>query len=163
MKKMEFYTLTIKTPQGKLISMSDFKGKIVLIVNTATQCGLTPQFDGLEKLHETYKEKGLVVIGTPCNQFGEQEPLSNEAMSETCRINHGVTFQLTEKIEVNGQNTHPLFRFLKAQMRTWLGSKIKWNFTKFLIDQNGKPIKRFAPTTKPEKIEKYIIKYLRNS
>jgi len=159
---MEFYTLTIKTPQGKLISMSDFKGKIVLIVNTATQCGLTPQFDGLEKLHETYKDKGLVVIGTPCNQFGGQEPLSNEVMSETCRINHGVTFQLTEKIEVNGENTHPLFRFLKGKLSTWLGSKIKWNFTKFLIDQNGKPVKRFSPTTKPEKIEKYIVQYLKN-
>lgn len=160
---MEFYTLTIKTPQGELISMKDFKGKIVLIVNTATQCGLTPQFDGLEKLHQAYKEKGLVVIGTPCNQFGGQEPLSNDVMSETCRINYGVTFQLTEKIEVNGKNTHPLFRFLKSQFSTWLGSKIKWNFTKFLIDQNGKPIKRFGPTTKPDKIEKYIAKHLKES
>ena len=98
----------------------------------------------------------MVVLGAPCNQFGGQEPLSNETMSETCRINHGVTFQLTEKIDVNGSNTHPLFVYLKRKLGSWLGSKIKWNFTKFLIDQNGKPFKRFAPTTKPETIEKYI-------
>lgn len=157
---MNFYTQEIKTPQGTTIKMSDFKGKIVLIVNTATQCGLTPQFDGLEKLHQTYKGKGLVVLGAPCNQFGGQEPLSNETMSETCRINHGVTFQLTEKIDVNGSNTHPLFVYLKKYLSTWLGSKIKWNFAKFLVDQNGKPAKRFSPTTKPEKIEKYIQKLL---
>lgn len=153
---MAFYTQEINTPNGETIKMNDFKGKVVLIVNTATQCGLTPQFDGLEKLHQTYKDQGLVVLGAPCNQFGGQEPLSNETMSETCRINHGVTFQLTEKIDVNGSNTHPLFIYLKRKLGSWLGSKIKWNFTKFLIDQNGKPFKRFAPTTKPETIEKYI-------
>ena len=153
---MAFYTQEINTPNGETIKMNDFKGKVVLIVNTATQCGLTPQFDGLEKLHQTYKDQGLVVLGAPCNQFGGQEPLSNETMSETCRINHGVTFQLTEKIDVNGSNTHPLFVYLKRKLGSWLGSKIKWNFTKFLIDQNGKPFKRFAPTTKPETIEEYI-------
>ena len=153
---MAFYTQEINTPNGETIKMNDFKGKVVLIVNTATQCGLTPQFDGLEKLHQTYKDQGLVVLGAPCNQFGGQEPLSNETMSETCRINHGVTFQLTEKIDVNGSNTHPLFVYLKRKLGSWLGSKIKWNFTKFLIEQNGKPFKRFAPTTKPETIEKYI-------
>lgn len=153
---MEFYSLNIDTPQGKSISMRDFEGKAVLIVNTATQCGLTPQFDGLEALHQKYKDKGLIVLGAPCNQFGGQEPLSNDEMSETCRINHGVTFQLTEKIDVNGSNTHPLFVFLKRKLGGWFGSKIKWNFTKFLIDPSGKPIKRFGPTTKPESIEKYI-------
>ena len=153
---MAFYTQEINTPNGETIKMNDFKGKVVLIVNTATQCGLTPQFDGLEKLHQTCKDQGLVVLGALCNQFGGQEPLSNETMSETCRINHGVTFQLTEKIDVNGSNTHPLFVYLKRKLGSWLGSKIKWNFTKFLIDQNGKPFKRFAPTTKPETIEKYI-------
>jgi glutathione peroxidase len=160
---MDFYSLTINKPQGDPISMQDFKGKVVLIVNTATQCGLTPQFDGLEKLHQTYKDRGLVVIGTPCNQFGGQEPLTNESMSESCRINHGVTFQLTEKIEVNGSNTHPLFGYLKGQLSAWLGRKIKWNFTKFLVDQNGKPVKRFGPTTKPEKMEAYIAKLLASS
>ncbi len=153
---MEFYSLTIKTPSGETLAMKDFKGKVVLIVNTATQCGLTPQFDGLEQLHLAYKDKGLVVLGTPCNQFGGQEPLSNDEMAETCRINHGVTFRLTEKIDVNGAHTHPLFQYLKDQLGGWFGSKIKWNFTKFLIDQNGTPIKRFGPTTKPEKIESYI-------
>ena len=153
---MDFYTQEINTPNGETIKMNDFKGKVVLVVNTATQCGLTPQFDGLEKLHQKYKDQGLVVLGTPCNQFGGQEPLSNESMSETCRINHGVTFQLTEKIDVNGDNTHPLFAYLKGKLGTLLGKNIKWNFAKFLIDQDGNPVKRFSPTTKPEKIEKYI-------
>jgi len=153
---MDFYTQEINTPQGTTIKMNDFKGKVVLIVNTATQCGLTPQFDGLEKLHQAYKDKNLVILGTPCNQFGGQEPLSNETMSETCRINHGVTFQLTEKIDVNGSKTHPLYIYLKSKLGTILGKSIKWNFAKFLIDQSGNPVKRFSPTTKPEKIEKYI-------
>ena len=153
---MDFYTQEINTPNGETIKMNDFKGKVVLVVNTATQCGLTPQFDGLEKLHQKYKDQGLVVLGTPCNQFGGQEPLSNESMSETCRINHGVTFQLTEKIDVNGDNTHPLFAYLKGKLGTLLGKNIKWNFAKFLIDQDGNPVKRFSPTTRPEKIEKYI-------
>lgn len=160
---MEFYSLAINQPNGDPISMQDFQGKVVLIVNTATKCGLTPQFDGLEKLHQAYKDKGLVVIGTPCNQFGGQEPLSNESMSESCRINHGVTFQLTEKNDVNGSNTHPLFGYLKSKLSTWLGRKIKWNFTKFLVDRNGKPVKRFGPTTKPEKMEAYIAKLLSES
>lgn len=157
---MDFYSLKINTPTGDTISMNDFKDKVVLIVNTATQCGLTPQFEGLENLHQKYKDKGLVIIGTPCNQFGGQEPLSNDEMTEVCQINHGVTFQLTEKIEVNGENTHPLFKYLKKHLGSWLGSRIKWNFTKFLITKDGKPFKRYAPTTKPEKLEKDIIKLL---
>jgi len=157
---MEFYELSAKTPQGKTLNMSDYKGKSVLIVNTATKCGLTPQFEGLEKLHQTYKDKGLVVLGFPCNQFGGQEPLSNEEMTQSCQINHGVTFQLTEKVEVNGDNTHDVFNFLKKNLGGLLGSKIKWNFTKFLIDGHGNPIKRFAPTTKPAKIEKTILKLI---
>ena len=160
---MEFYSLEINTPQGEKLSMSNFKGKVVLIVNTATQCGLTPQFDGLEKLHLAYKDQGLVILGAPCNQFGSQEPLTNDAMTETCRINHGVTFQLTEKIDVNGENTHPLFIYLKGKLGSWLGRKIKWNFTKFLIDQNGKPVKRFSPTTKPASIEEHIKTLLKQS
>ena len=153
---MEFYSLDINTPAGKTLSMKDYEGKVVLIVNTATQCGLTPQFEGLEDLHQKYKDEGLVVLGAPCNQFGGQEPLKNEEMSETCRINHGVTFQLTEKIKVNGPNTHPLFAYLKNELGSLLGKNIKWNFAKFLIDRNGKPYKRYAPTTKPAKIEKDI-------
>src|SRR5580658_6155493 len=149
----EFYTLSAKTPQGRPLSMTDYRGKVVLVVNTATQCGLTPQFEGLERLHEKYKDKGLVVLGFPCNQFGHQEPLANEVMEETCKINHGVTFPLFQKIEVNGRGTHPLFVYLKKQLGGLFGSRIKWNFTKFLIDSEGKPVKRFSPVTKPEAIE----------
>jgi len=157
---MNFYSLDINTPAGKKLSMQDNKGKVVLIVNTATKCMLAPQFDSLEKLHLTYKDQGLVIIGTPCNQFGNQEPLKNEEMAESCKINHGVTFQLTEKIDVNGSDTHHLFTYLKGELGSLLGSKIKWNFTKFLIDRDGKPYKRYAPTTKPSKIEADIKKLL---
>lgn len=149
---MEFYNLHVKTPQGKTLNMSDFEGKVVLIVNTATKCGLAPQFDGLESLHEKYKDKGLIVLGFPCNQFANQEPETNDTVEESCRINFGVTFQLTEKVDVNGSNTHPIFKFLKDNLGGWFGKKIKWNFTKFIIDKNGQPYKRYAPTTKPEKL-----------
>jgi glutathione peroxidase len=159
---MEFYDLSVNTPQGKELKMSDFKGKPVLIINTATKCGLAPQFDGLEALHEKYKDQGLVVLGFPCNQFRDQEPETNNTMEESCRINHGVTFQLTEKIEVNGPDTHPIFAYLKNELHGFLSNKIKWNFTKFLVTSEGKPYKRYAPTTKPRKIEKDIQKLLSN-
>jgi len=136
--------------------MSSFKGKVVLVVNTATQCGFTPQFEGLEKLYRTYKDQGLVVLGFPCNQFGSQEPVSNEEMAATCKINYGVSFPLFEKIEVNGENAHPLFKYLKSKLGGLFGRRIKWNFTKFLIDPTGRPVKRFSPVTKPEAIEPYI-------
>ena len=152
----EFYQLSANTPQGQPVDMSAYKGKVVLVVNTATQCGLTPQFAGLERLYQDYKDKGLVVLGFPCNQFGSQEPLSNETMEETCKINHGVTFPLFEKIEVNGKNTHPVFQYLKSKLGGLFGSRIKWNFTKFLLDADGRPIKRFAPVTKPGAIESHI-------
>ena len=151
-----FYQLSANTPQGQPVPLSVYQGKVVLVVNTATQCGLTPQFEGLEKLYETYKDKGLVILGFPCNQFGGQEPLTNETMEATCKINHGVTFPLLEKIEVNGPNTHPVFKYLKSKLGGLFGRRIKWNFTKFLIDANGKPVKRFSPVTKPEAIESYI-------
>jgi len=151
-----FYQLTANNPQGCPIDMSAYQGKVVLVVNTATQCGLTPQFDGLEKLYQDYKDKGLMILGFPCNQFGSQEPLGNDVMEETCKINHGVTFPLFEKIEVNGPHTHPVFKYLKMKLGGLFGRRIKWNFTKFLIDRNGRPVKRFAPTTKPAGIEPYI-------
>ena len=157
---MNFYDLKVNTPQGSELNMSDFKGKTVLIVNTATQCGLTPQFEGLEELHQSYKDKGLVVLGFPCNQFGSQEPLTNDTMTESCQINHGVTFQLTEKVDVNGKETTEVFKFLKKQLGGFFSSKIKWNFTKFLISPEGKPLKRYSPITKPVKIEKDIVKEL---
>lgn len=155
-----FYSLTAKTPLGKEIRMSDFKGKLVLIVNTATKCGLAPQFEGLEYLHEKYRDQGLVVLGFPCNQFMGQEPETNETLEQVCKINHGVTFQLTEKCDVNGSNTHPIFNYLKSQLGGFFGSKIKWNFTKFLIGKDGRPYKRYAPIIKPEAIEKDIQKLL---
>lgn len=158
---MNFYNLQVNKPKGEAIEMSDFQGKTVLIVNTATKCGLTPQFDELESLHQKYKDRGLVVLGFPCNQFAGQEPETNETIVEVCKINHGVTFQLTEKIDVNGKNTHPLFEYLKKALPGSFGSRIKWNFTKFLIDPDGKPVKRFAPTTKPSNIEKDIVQMIR--
>lgn len=157
---MTFYDLEVKTPKGETLSMSDFKGKPVLVVNTATKCGLAPQFMGLEKLHNDFKNRGLIVIGFPCNQFAGQEPETNESVEETCEANFGVTFQLTEKIDVNGANTHPIFKYLKSQLGGFLGSRIKWNFTKFLISPEGKPLKRYSPTTKPEDIEKDIERLL---
>jgi glutathione peroxidase len=157
----EFYQLTANTPQGKPVPMSDYKGKVVLVVNTATQCGLTPQFEGLEKLYQSYKDKGLVILGFPCNQFGGQEPLSNDTMEQTCKINHGVTFPLFEKTDVNGPQTNPVFKYLKSKLGGFFGSRIKWNFTKFLLDANGKPVKRFSPVTRPDSIEPEIKKLLK--
>ena len=112
----EFYQLTANNPQGQPVNMSAYKDKVVLVVNTATQCGLTPQFEGLEKLYQDYKGKGLVILGFPCNQFGSQEPLGNDVMEETCKVNHGVTFPLFEKIEVNGPGAHPVFQYLKSKL-----------------------------------------------
>jgi glutathione peroxidase len=153
---MNFHSLDIKKPNGEIIKMADYKGKAVLIVNTATKCGLTPQFKELEALHQKYKDSGLVILGMPCNQFLGQEPLKNENMEEVCRTNHGVTFQLTQKIDVNGFNTHPIFKFLKSNLPGTLMKRIKWNFEKFLINAEGVPIKRYAPRTLPMAMEKDI-------
>jgi glutathione peroxidase len=156
----EFYQLSANTPRGQLVSMSRYEGKVVLVVNTATQCGLTPQFKGLEHLYQQYKDKGLVILGFPCNQFANQEPLTNEQMEQTCELNFGVTFPLFEKTDVNGSHTHPVFKLLKRSLGGLFGSRIKWNFTKFLLAQDGRPVKRFSPVTKPEAIEPYIRKLL---
>lgn len=153
---MEFYDLTVNAPDGNLLKMSDFKGKVVLIVNTATKCGLAPQFTELEQLHQTHKDRGLVIIGFPCNQFARQEPETNATIEDHCQTNFGVSFQLTEIIKVNGKNTHPVFRYLKHELGGFLIPMIKWNFTKFLIDANGVPYKRYSPTTRPEKLKKDI-------
>lgn len=158
--KNTFYQFKAISLQGKEISMDEFKGKTVLVVNTASKCGLTPQFEGLEALNQKYKDKGLVILGFPCNQFGNQEPGDEQSISEGCVINYGVSFQMFSKVDVNGENAHPIYKYLKKQLPGFLGSRIKWNFTKFLIDPTGKPIKRFSPTTKPEKIEKYLEKQL---
>ena len=153
---MDFYNLEAKKISGETVSMSDYKGKTIIIVNTASKCGFTPQFEGLEKLYEKYKDQGLVILGFPCNQFGKQEPGVGEEIQEFCQINYGVTFPIFDKINVNGSDTHPIFKYLKSNLGGFLGSSIKWNFTKFVIDKNGKPIKRFGPTTKPEDMESFI-------
>lgn len=153
------YDISLKDSYGKELSLADFKGNVLLLVNTATKCGLAPQFKELEKLHQDYKDKGLVVIGFPSDTFA-QEPESNESMAEACEVNFGVTFMLSEKIDVNGPNTHPVFSYLKEHSNSALGKDIKWNFTKFLVSRDGKIIKRFAPTTKPEKLRATIEKFL---
>nr|WP_321406625.1 glutathione peroxidase [uncultured Carboxylicivirga sp.] len=152
----QFYQFEANSLQGKPVSMEEYKGKTVLVVNTASKCGLTPQFEGLESMYKKYKEKGLVILGFPCNQFANQEPGDEKSISEGCMINYGVTFPMFSKIDVNGDEAHPLYKYLKSELKGTFGNKIKWNFTKFLVDKNGKPLKRFAPTTKPEKIEKYL-------
>jgi len=152
----QFYQFSAKSLQGSEIKMENYKGKTILVVNTASKCGLTPQYEGLEKLYQKYKDKGLVILGFPCNQFANQESGDEKSISEGCLINYGVSFPMFSKIDVNGENSHPIYKYLKSELNGILGSKIKWNFTKFLIDSNGKPVKRFAPITKPEAIDKYL-------
>ncbi|MEE9689322.1 glutathione peroxidase [Enterobacter sp. HK169] len=155
-----FYQLTATRLDGRLISMADYAGRVVLVVNTASQCGFTPQYAGLEALYKKYADQGLVVLGFPCNQFGKQEPGGADEISKTCHINYGVSFPMFEKVEVNGNAAHPLFRYLKNELPGVLGGRIKWNFTKFLIGRDGKPLKRFAPMTTPEKMERAIVEAL---
>lgn len=155
-----FYYFSATNLQGKEIHLQDFENKLVLVVNTASKCGLTPQFEGLEKLYKKYKDKGLVILGFPCNQFASQEPGDEKQIASGCLINYGVTFPMFSKIDVNGKTAHPLYKYLKQALPGLAGERITWNFTKFLISKSGAPIKRFAPITKPKKIEKYILKYL---
>ena len=152
-----FYQFSAIDLQGEEVQMSTYKGKTVVVVNTASECGFTPQLEGLEKLYKKYEDQGLVIFGFTCNQFGNQEPGDEKSIAEGCVANYGVTFPMFSKVDVNGDNAHPIFRYLKRELGGLLGSKIKWNFTKFLINPEGKPIKRYAPVTKPEKIEKDIV------
>lgn len=159
---MSIYNYSVKSLSGKEINFTDFKDKVILVVNTASKCGLTPQYQGLQTLHEKYKEKGLIIIGFPCNQFGGQEPGDAKEIEENCLVNYGVSFLITEKIEVNGENTHPIFKYLKESLPGILGTKdIKWNFTKFLIGKDGIPVKRFASTLEPKDIEEEISELLK--
>lgn len=147
------YDYSGKTITGHDKPIADYKGQVLLIVNTASKCGFTPQFKGLEAIYEKYKDKGLMVLGFPCNQFLNQDPGSDAQISEFCELNYGVTFPMFAKIDVNGDNAHPLFKHLTSAAPGLLGSKaVKWNFTKFLVDRNGKVISRYAPATKPEDI-----------
>ena len=142
---------------GRTVRLADQSGKVLLIVNTASQCGFTPQFAGLEKLWEAYKDRGLVVMGFPSNEFGRQDPGSNDEIASFCQLNYGVSFPMMAKVEVNGDDAHPLFQWLKDEAPGLLGSKaIKWNFTKFLVGRDGKVIKRYAPQDKPESLARDI-------
>lgn len=155
---MFFYDFRAKRLTGKEVSLEEYKDKVVLVVNTASKCGFTPQLKGLTELYKKYSDKGFVVLGFPCNQFGRQDPEGE--VRNTCLINYGVSFPMFERVDVNGANTHPLFNYLKKEAGGVFGNNIKWNFTKFLIDRKGKVVRRFAPMTKPEKIESYIIELL---
>ncbi len=156
----ELFDFKAETLTGKEQELAAYKGKVVLVVNTASKCGLTPQYEGLQALYEEYKDQGLEILGFPCNQFGKQEPGNADQISEFCEINYGVSFPMFGKIDVNGDDTHPVFEYLKDELPGTLGKNIKWNFTKFLVGKDGQPIKRFAPTTKPKDLKKYIEKAL---
>jgi glutathione peroxidase len=155
------YDFSARDLDGKEHSLGEFRGKPMLVVNTASKCGFTPQYTGLEKLHRDYRDKGLVVLGFPCDQFGHQEPGDAEEIRNFCSLNYDVSFPLFEKIEVNGAKAHPLWQWLKKEKPGLLGMEaIKWNFTKFLVDRSGKVVKRYAPTDTPEKIEKDLASVL---
>jgi glutathione peroxidase len=182
-KETRIYDFSALSNEGEEVNFSDYKGKVLLIVNTASKCGFTPQYDGLEALYKKYKDQGLVVIGFPCDQFGHQEPGTNEEIAEFCRVNHGVTFPLMDKIDVNGENAHPIFQWLYSQkpfegfgegetaqfMDQMLSRRdpeyasnpdIKWNFTKFLIDRKGRVVARFEPMVTPEDLDSAVASQL---
>lgn len=160
METKNFYDFTVKNKKGESVSLAEYKGKVVLIVNIATKCGFTPQLTGLEELWNTYEDKGLVILGFPCNQFANQNPGSDDQTQEFCSLNYGVTFPIMKKINVNGNDADPLYKWLKSKKGGILWSAIKWNFTKFLINNNGEVVHRFAPTAPPSSIEKYIVNEL---
>ena len=155
------YDFTVNDIHGKPVKLDKYKGKVVLVVNTASKCGFTPQYKGLESLYRKYRDKGLEVLGFPCNQFGGQEPGSEKEIAQFCELNYGVKFPMFAKVDVNGDKTAPLYKYLKSEKPGLLGSEaIKWNFTKFLVDRNGKVVERFAPNDTPEAIERDVVKAL---
>jgi glutathione peroxidase len=154
------FTLAARANDGRDISLGEYRGRVLLVVNTASKCGFTPQYKGLEALYQKYKERGLVVLGFPCDQFAHQEPGSDAEIASFCELNFGVTFPLMSRIDVNGANTHPVFAFLKERARSPLGRTIKWNFTKFLVGRDGRTVKRFSSAVEPEKLEGDIEKAL---
>lgn len=155
-----FYDYKVKNILGEEVSMSEYKGKVVLIVNTASKCGFTKQYEGLEELYEKYKDQGFVILGFPCNQFGAQEPGGNEEIKNFCTSTFSVTFPMMSKIDVNGDDADPLYKFLKKEKGGILGDDIKWNFTKFLIDREGNVVDRFASQKTPKALEKEVEKLL---
>ena len=157
---MSVYDFVMKDAEGNDIPLADYKGKVLLIVNTATGCGFTPQYNGLEELYEKYRDKGFEILDFPCNQFGEQAPGTDAEITEFCTINFGVSFKQFSKIDVNGENEAPLYTYLKGEKGGILGTKIKWNFTKFLVDREGNVVERYAPTVTPERMEPKITELL---
>lgn len=153
---MDFYDFIVKDSGGNDVSLSNYKGKLLLIVNTATGCGFTPQYQGLQALYERYQSKGLEILDFPCNQFANQAPGTESEIQNFCTLKYNTTFKLFAKVKVNGKDAEPLFVYLKKEKGSALGNRIKWNFTKFLVDPSGKVIKRYAPTDTPENIEKDI-------
>jgi len=161
-KMKQFYDFSAKQIDGKEISMGNYKNKVLLVVNVASKCGFTPQYEGLEKLYKTYKAQGFEILAFPCNQFRKQEPGTPKEIQNFCKVNYGVTFLLFAKIDVNGKHTHPLYVYLKKEAPGFLGSEsVKWNFTKFLIDREGKVINRYGSSTKPAEIASDIEKHLK--
>ncbi|KJG05967.1 glutathione peroxidase [Photobacterium angustum] len=156
----KIYDFDVKALSGEELSLSDYEGKVILVVNTASKCGFTPQYEALQALYEKYRDQGLVILGFPCNQFGGQEPDGESQIKQECLINYGVTFPMFSKVDVKGRDAEPVFSYLVKQLPGLLGKDIKWNFTKFLISREGEPMKRYAPTTKPFAIEDDIIKLL---
>ncbi len=157
---MSLYNITVEDRKGNEVNLSDYKGKVLLVVNTATGCGFTPQYDGLQKLYDKYKDQGLEILDFPCNQFANQAPGTSEEIATFCKGRFGITFPQFAKIDVNGKDESPLYTYLKSQKKGIASSKVKWNFTKFLVDREGNVVARFAPTKTPESIESSIEKLL---
>jgi glutathione peroxidase len=155
-----FYALSARTLRGEMVRFDQYAGSVVLIANTASRCGFSPQYAGLEKLYRNYQARGLRVIGFPCNQFGSQEPDSGPSIETACRLNYGVSFPILEKCDVHGPLAHPVFQWLTGNLPGWLGRDVRWNFTKFLIDRWGNPVARYAPVTRPEKLQPVILELL---
>lgn len=153
---MKIFDFTVKDAKGNDVNLADYEGKVLLVVNTATGCGFTPQYEGLEDLYEKYNEQGFEILDFPCNQFAGQAPGTEDEIVDFCQSRYGVTFKQFAKIQVNGENESPVYTYLKGEKGGVMGSKIKWNFTKFLIDRNGNVFDRFAPTTTPEKLEEKV-------
>ncbi|MCM3163006.1 glutathione peroxidase [Metabacillus litoralis] len=159
---MSLYQFEVETIEGEMKTLEEYKNQVLLIVNTASKCGFTPQYKELQNLYDEFQNQGFTILGFPCNQFMGQEPGNNEEIESFCEINYGVRFPMFSKIEVNGENAHPLFKYLASETPGLLGTKsIKWNFTKFLVNSNGQPIERFAPNTNPKEIKPHIEKILK--
>jgi glutathione peroxidase len=156
----QLYDINVKNAKMEDVSLKSYQGKAMLIVNTASKCGFTPQYEELQKLYDLYNEEGLEILAFPCDQFNNQEPGDNDEIQSFCQLNFGLTFPVFSKIDVNGNNAHPLYQYLRSEKRGVFGNNIKWNFTKFLVDKEGNVIKRYAPTVKPMKIEKDIKKVM---